>query len=280
MRDMLDLIGHAVRAVSVGGLETCIELPNYKLCFDIGRCPPTATKLPTVLFTHAHTDHMGGVIHHCATRDLTHMPPPTYVMPNENVEAFHDMLGAWRRLDRSPLPCTVIGASPGDVHDLGRGRVAHIFRAVHRVPSIGYAISVNKRVLKSEYRSLTGPEIRDLRASGTDIHNDVETVEVAFCGDTTIDVLEREERVQTARLLILEVTFLDDKVSVAKARGKGHIHIDEVVERAELFRNEAILFTHRSVRYGNAMAEQRFKEALPESLWSRCTVLPFAAPWD
>jgi ribonuclease BN (tRNA processing enzyme) len=72
---------------------------------------------------------------------------------------------------------------------------------------------------------------------------------------------------------------LDDKVSVEKARAKGHVHIDEVVQRAHLLKNEAILFTHRSVRYGNEWAEARFKEVLPADLWERSTVLPFAAPW-
>ncbi len=276
---MLTLAGHNVNAVSVGGLETCIELPNYKLCFDIGRCPPSATRLPTVLFTHAHTDHMGGVIHHCATRDLTSMPPPTYVMPAENEEAFLEMMTAWRKLDRSPLPCTVVPASPGGSVDLGRGRTAKFFRAIHRVPSIGYAICTQKDVLKDEYKGLPREAIRDARLAGEAITTPVETVEVAFCGDTTIDVVDREPLVRAARLLILEVTFLDDKVSVEKARAKGHVHIDEVVERADLFQNEAILFTHRSVRYGNEWAEARFKEVLPAHLWERSTVLPFAAPW-
>jgi len=277
---MLELAGHSIRAVSVGGLETCIELPHFKLCFDIGRCPPTATRLPTVLFTHAHTDHMGGVIHHCATRDMTQMPPPTYVMPNENVEAFQDMVAAWRRLDRSPLPCTVVGVSPGDEHDLGKGRTAHIFRAIHRVPSVGYAISTTKRVLKPELRGLDGFAIRDLRADGVEIHDVRETVEVAFCGDTTIDVVDREARVRTARVLILEVTFLDDRVSVAKARGKGHVHFDEVVERADLFENEVILLTHRSIRYGNEQAEKLVRERLPAHLSDRVVLLHHQAPWD
>jgi len=38
-----------------------IDLPEMKLCFDIGRCPAEAVARPTVLLTHAHMDHMGGV---------------------------------------------------------------------------------------------------------------------------------------------------------------------------------------------------------------------------
>ena len=52
--------------------------------------------------------------------------------------------------------------------------------------------------------------------------------------------------------MILECTFLDDRVSVAECRAKGHVHLDEIVERADLFENEAILLTHFSARYSAA----------------------------
>ena len=35
----MDLGGVNIEAISVGGLETCIQLPGAKLAFDIGRCP-------------------------------------------------------------------------------------------------------------------------------------------------------------------------------------------------------------------------------------------------
>ena len=62
------LAGILVDGVSVGGVETCIDLPEFKLAFDIGRCPDDAVLRPTILFTHAHMDHMGGVAWHAATR--------------------------------------------------------------------------------------------------------------------------------------------------------------------------------------------------------------------
>jgi hypothetical protein len=57
-----------------------------------------------VLFTHAHVDHMAGVVWHCATRKLRGMQPPTYVVGRENTEAFRELFAVWRRLDRSELP--------------------------------------------------------------------------------------------------------------------------------------------------------------------------------
>ncbi|MBW1879195.1 MAG: hypothetical protein JRJ84_12605 [Deltaproteobacteria bacterium] len=267
------LHGEAIHAVSVGGFETCIELPRWKLCFDIGRCPPTAIRLPSVLFTHAHTDHMGGVIHHCATRDLMGMPPPRYWIPAEDLDAFRALLEVWRRLDRSALPCTVHPVRPGDRIDLGGGRWARAFRALHRVPALGYALGVTRRKLRADLVGAPKEEIIGRREAGEVIHEEREVVEIAFCGDTTIEVVEREPMVRHARILLLEVTFLDDRVSVERSRNKGHIHLDEVLERADLFQNEAILITHVSARYGNQEAHDILRRRLPPTLRDRVSVL-------
>lgn len=275
----LDINGETVRAVSVGGLETCIELPAWKLCFDIGRCPPTATRLERVLFTHSHTDHMGGVVHHCATRDLMGMRPPEYVVPAEVHDAFDDMFDTWRRLDRSELPCRVRAARPGDRIELGHGRFAQAFRVYHRVPSLGYALGQVRRKLRPDLAGASRAEIIRLRQAGEAVDMPEEHIEVAFCGDTLIDVVDREEAVRTARLLILEVTFLDDRVSVDKARSKGHVHLDEVIERADLFENEALLFTHVSQRYSNAQMHRILRERLPDSLRDRVRILEREPPW-
>jgi ribonuclease Z len=102
---------------------------------------------------------------------------------------------------------------------------------------------------------------------------------VAFCGDTCIDVLEREEWARKAKILVLEVTFLDDRVSVQSARENGHVHLDEVIQRPELFENEHILFTHFSSRYTNKDIVRILDERLPEGLKQRAQPLLFAPPW-
>ena len=78
---------------------------------------------------------------------------------------------------------------------------------------------------------------------------------------------------RTARLLILESTFVDDRVSVAECRAKGHVHLSEVAERAELFENEAILLTHFSPRYKRAEILAALDATLPTGLRERVTPL-------
>ena len=96
----------------------------------------------------------------------------------------------------------------------------------------------------------------------------------AFSGDTQIELVQREESIRRARLLMMEVTFMDDRVSVESARKMGHIHLDEVIEKADLFENEHIVFTHLSARYRWHEAAQILAERLPAGLKERVTLLP------
>ncbi len=271
---MLELAGHTIRGLSIGGLETCIDLPRFKIAFDIGRAPDFAVARQTIFFTHAHMDHMGGVAWHCATRSLRGMKPPTYVMAPENVDAFEDLFAAWRRLDKSDLEHTTVALAPGEEHALSNQHFVRPFRSPHRVTCQGYGVWSRRPKLRPEFVGLSSEEIRRRRVElGIEVTAAVEAPEVAFTGDALIEVVEREEVVRKARVLILETTFLDDRVSVADCRAKGHIHLDEVIERTELFENEALLLTHFSERYSCPEIREILERKLPESLRERVTPL-------
>lgn len=270
---MLQLAGIAVDATSVGGLSTCIQLPGLKCALDIGRCPQSAVQRETILITHGHMDHIGGICYHAATRGLMGLTPPTYVVGPENEKALGALFNAYRRLDRSRLAHNLVVIGPGDEWTLPNGMLVRPFRSIHRVPCQGYSLWSVRNKLKPEYHGLSGHEIRDLRLAGTEITNAVLKAELAFTGDSLIEVVENEAVVREARLLVMEVTFIDDRVTVEQCRSKGHIHIDEVAERADLFENEAILFTHFSSRYRAWEIEEAVKKRLPESLSKRVTPL-------
>ncbi len=275
----LELAGIEIEAVSAAGLETCIQVPSWDLCFDIGRCPPTAVKRKRVLFTHGHIDHMGGVAHHASLRDMWGMAPPEYWVPEHYSEAFGDLLSAWRRLDHSDLPCRVRTVAAGDEIVLSDKRRVSVFQSIHRVNTVGYALIRRSHKLLPELVGLPGPEIARRRQAGEAITSASEAVEVVFCGDTTIDVVDREPLVRQAKVLVLECTFLDDRVDLARVRRTGHIHLGQIAERADLFDNEAILLTHFSARYSNAQIAELVHSRLPAGLRERVTALPLAPPW-
>jgi ribonuclease Z len=224
-------------------------MPRWKLAFDVGRAPEGVLNCPLVCFTHAHMDHMGGVAYHTATRALRRQRPPTYVVPRVHAEDFERLFEVWRRLDRSEMPHRTVPLGPGEEHALPNQMLLRPFRSPHSAPCQGYGIWSRREKLLPAFRDLPGEELGRLRRAGETLTRVLETPELAFTGDTLVDVLEREEVVRTARVLILECTFVDDRVSVADCRAKGHVHLYELAERAELLRNEAVLLTHFSARY-------------------------------
>jgi ribonuclease Z len=267
------LAGIEVDAVSVGGIETCIAIPSWKTCFDIGRCPPAAVSCGRVCFTHGHVDHVGGVLHHASLRDLYGLGPADYLVPEPYLEPFGALLDAARRLSRSELPANIVPVDVGTVVEAGPDRRIHVFRSYHRVPTFGYALEAQRRRLRADLAGLPGPEIALARARGEEVSETFRSLEVAFCGDTLVDVIDREAMVREARLLILECTFADQRVDVDAARRMGHVHLDEIAARAALFRNEAILLTHFSARHGGAEILRLLDEKLPADLRNRVTPL-------
>jgi ribonuclease Z len=269
----IDLAGLTIRALSIAGVETCIEVPSWRLCFDIGKAPDTATRYPRVFFTHGHVDHVGGVAHHCGTRAMRKQGSTTYTIGAEHAPALELLMDGFRKLDRSDLPCTIEAVSPGDVVELSPKKRVRVFRSVHRSPTVGYALELDRHRLHPDLVGLPGPEIAAARARGEAVRLVETDVELVFCGDTTIQVVEREAIVRTARRLVLECTFLDDRVSPEQARKTGHVHLDDIAVRAELFENDAILLTHFSRRYSADQIVDLLDRKLPASLRSRVTPL-------
>ena len=156
---------------------------------------------------------------------------------------------------------------------LGGNRCLESFWAQHRIPCFGYLIWEQRKKLKAEYRNLSPDELKALAktkgpdGAKTELSENILVPDIAFCGDTTIDVLKRQPNVRKARLLLLECTMLEDSVTVADTRRAGHIHLDEIIAQAELFaENECVMLTHFSARYRTNEIRDILDKRLPPEL--------------
>jgi ribonuclease Z len=271
---VLELSGISVGGLSIGGLETCIDLPAARLVFDIGRCPSWAVARPRVLLTHPHMDHLGGLAYHAATRALLGLAPPEYLVPRGEEERLEALFAAWRALDRSELPHRLVPLGPGEEHRLARDLLVRPVATPHVVPSQGYVLWRERRKLRPEHAGRSETELRRLVVEqGVEVSETISEPELAFTGDTRVEAVEQEPVLGRAKVLLHECTFLDDRVSVDQARATGHTHLYELAARAELFRNQHLVLTHFSARYSNAEIERLLDRHLPAELRARTVAL-------
>ena len=260
--------------VSVAGIETCIEVPGLRLLLDLGVCPRSAVSHPVVLVSHGHLDHIGAVANHAARRALLGMSPGVYLVPRAiagDVEALFNAAGA---LDGQVIPRRIVALAPGEEHALGKGRVVRAFETFHRVPSQGYTVWETRRRLRAELRDVPRERLGELRSKGVALDEVHEVARLSFTGDTRVEVLERTPELQHTECLVIEASFLNDLVPKAEAREMGHIHLDELIDRAELLPKTDVVFSHFSARYGARDVQEILERRLPEGLREVARALP------
>jgi ribonuclease Z len=269
----LTLAGHAIRALSIGGIETCFEIPAFDVLLDIGRCPPGSERRSTLLLTHAHIDHAAGLPYFVSMRSLMKHSPPRIFCPEPAHPHLARILEAWVELQADTDRCTLAPVKSGDTIPLANDSYARVFSSPHRIATCGYTLYKRIRKLRPELAGEPAEEIARRARSGEQVDLISERAEICFPGDTKIDVVEHEPSVREARVLLLECTFMENKVSVTKARQGGHVHLDEIAERASLFANEIILLTHFSRRYRSQEIRDAVDKRLPPELRSRVKLL-------
>jgi len=264
---------------SISGFGTSISLPELNITLDCGVITPTAMKCQHVLITHGHLDHFHCIDRHAYLRAMTGTPGTSiFYVPPWLVKAVHEKFEATARAQhRTDMPeYKVVVVAPGETVEIRKGLCIRPFKTIHRIPSQGYVILDVRQKLKAEFQGVEGQEIGRLRKSGVEVTERVEVPLVAFTGDTQAKVFDREgvDDALRAKVLITECTFLGPDQDAAFARKRGHIHLDELAERASLFEgNEAVMFAHFSQRYTNREIEAAMA-LLPEPLRSRATYLP------
>ncbi|WP_010582623.1 MBL fold metallo-hydrolase [Schlesneria paludicola] len=261
--------GLTIEGYSRAAVQSYWRIPELKLGFDLGGSPWDFMNVPTIFITHAHLDHMAALPVYVARRRMMKMEPPTIYLPEENVEWADRLLKVWQRLDRGRMVCQLVGVKPGQEIELSRDHVVTTFETRHTVPSVGYLVWQRRKKLKLQYQSMSGNEIRDLRKSGVDVTHEVRTPLVCYTGDTAPPGLDNYPALYEAKILITEMTFFRPDHRKEKIYKFGHTHLDDIIERADRFKNELIIIMHFSTRYATNQIERAVMKRLPAQLRDR-----------
>jgi ribonuclease Z len=274
MLDNLPLNTLQYKALTIEGysraaVQSYWRIPELKLGFDLGGSPWSFMGTQTFFITHSHLDHMAALPVYVARRRMMKMDPPTIYLPLEVLEPVQRMLRSWQKLDRGRMLCELVGVEPGREIELSREHVVTVFKTVHTVPSVGYVVWDRRKKLKAEYQGLPQDQIRDIRLAGNDVSEEVRVPLVCYTGDTAPGGFDNYAPVMEAEVLITELTFFRPEHRKEKIHKFGHTHLDDLIERADRFRNSLIILAHFSTRYHERQIRKAVESRLPEELKGR-----------
>ena len=261
--------GMTIEGFSRAAMQTYWRIPELKLGFDLGGQPWAFMGTPNWFLSHTHMDHMLALPAYVARRRMMKMEPPNIYLPVHAVQRVRQLLDIYTRLDHGRLPCELIGVKPGEEYELSREHVVSVVQTDHSIPSVGYIVWERRKRLKPEYQSLSQNEIRQLAITGHQVSAEHRFPKVAYLGDSTPLGLDDNPSMYEAEVLILEVSFVAKRHRTEKIYRRGHIHLDDVIERQDRFQNDLIIASHFSTRCTDREISKIVRRRLPDMMDDR-----------
>ena len=261
--------GLTIEGYSRAAVQSYWRIPELKLGFDLGASPWSFMGTSVYFISHAHLDHMAALPAYVARRRMMKMSPPTIYLPEEVVDPVWKMLRSWHKLDRGRMDCELIGMKDGEDIQLTREHAVTAFQTKHTVPSIGFQVWDCRKKLKQEFMGKPETEIRDARMAGVEVSEEIRVPLVCYTGDTAPAGLDHFETAYESKVLITEMTFHRPEHRRERIHKFGHMHLDDIIERADRFKNELLILAHFSTRYHDKQVLNAVKKRVPEDLLER-----------
>jgi ribonuclease Z len=265
-QDELRVGGLTLRGVTRGGIQTCMMVPELDVMFDVGPGVAGQLRYDTILVSHGHQDHLGGLPYLVSQRHLAGKDGPVVHAPREIEAPMRRIFEGWQEIEGFALHFELVPHDPEDEVVLSRNLVARCVRSVHRVPSLAWIVERHGQRLKPELAGVPGAELAERRKRGEAVTEPHTAPLLCVTGDTQIELFASDERLRRCRVLVHEVTGWDERRNVEQIRAWGHTHLDEMIPLSERFEGEALVLVHRSPRHSRGQAERLVRERFPASV--------------
>jgi ribonuclease Z len=266
-RVRVEAAGIEIEGVSIAGHESFYKVPALRALLEFGRAPEDTVGYSTIYLSHAHLDHAAGLAHHASRRKLGGLPPARVFAPKESASDLEAWVAACERLENVRYGLEIHPAVAGESVRIRNDLEVRFLPGRHNVPAVAYLFSEVRQKLRDELAQLSGPEIAALRSGGTQVTRREELPVFAYSGDCGAEIFQAAPDLFRARVLLIECSFLLDE-DLPRARAYQHLHLQDFLENADLFENEAIVMTHFSLRYTSEQIRAAL-EALPDRLARR-----------
>lgn len=263
---------------SRAGEGTLIVLPQLHLALDAGRAHRALPAMKTVLVSHGHVDHLGGLAYWASQRRLQSMGPARVLAPQPIVSGVEELLGIHARLEGGdPYEIEVQAIEAGDRHTLRRDIDLLFFATDHWVPTLGSRLLWRRQHLLPALADLPGEEIARRRLAGETVTEELEANLLAYCADCGPGVLEDQPDALAAEVLLIECSFFRPGDQDRAAR-YGHMHLDDLLAATDRLGCRHLVLLHASRRHRLREVEKILDERLRPLL--ECSLHHLMADWE
>ena len=250
-----------VRGGSRAGEGTLILLPQLRLALDAGRMHRSLPSMSTVLLSHGHADHAGGLCYWASQRVLNNLGPGRVLAPSEISDQVTALLEACAVLEGGDrYPVTLVPVDDGSQVALSRAMRLDLFGTDHWVATLGCRLVWTRRRLKEHLTSEEPEALAQRRALGEEITRPVQTPLLSYSADSGPGIFERAEHI-SAEVMLVECSFWNDR-DIDRARRFGHMHLADLVEHAPSLECRHLVLLHASRRNGLREVERAIEAEL------------------
>jgi ribonuclease Z len=247
---------------SRAGEGTLILLPQLNLALDAGRPHRALPAMTTVLVSHGHVDHVGGVAFWASQRQLQSMGAARLVAPRAIAAGVEELLVTHARLEGGePYAIEVVAVDAGHVVQLRKDMDLEFFPTDHWVPTLGSILRWRRHHLLPGLADLPGEAIALRRRAGEAVTEELETDLLAYCADSGPGVLRDQPAALAAEILLIECSFFRPGDRERAAR-YGHMHVDDLVAAVGSLGCRHLVLLHASRRHRLREVEQALDDRL------------------
>jgi ribonuclease Z len=234
--------------------------------------------MTTVLISHGHADHLGGLAYWASQRQLQSMGPARLLAPKAIASEIAELLSTHASLEGGdPYAIDVVGVEAGERHSLRRDIDLLFFPTDHWVPTLGSRLLWRRQHLLPDLADLSGEEIARLRRRGDVVTEEIETNLLAYCADCGPGVLENQPEALAAEVLLIECSFYR-AADRDRATRFGHLHLEDLLNAIDRLGCRHLVLLHASRRHRLREVESILDERLRPLL--DCSLHHLMIDWE